>query len=547
METPKGIEVRWDGEYDVVVAGSGVAGLSAALVAAELGMQPVVVEKAALLGGSTTYSYGLIWVGGNLIAKAADYADSEDDVIRYMRFLGAGQHSEERIVRFAQRAPEAITFYQQAGIRFRIAKGVKDFYFGRAPHTTAEGRTIEHALIAGTELGEWRNLMTLPVTPYRLTAEELVAWGGMHNFANWDAAIVKERERQDILGLGVGLAAGFVKELAKRRVEMQVNSGGEKLIVDDERVIGLELTDGRRLRARKGVVLAAGGYELNDELTLNFEGLPNCESKYVNTLTGDAMIMATERGAAVRKIHNSSRLHLGFRVPGAGPNSEAAFRSAGIIELCSPHTLVVNRAGRRFANEAYFQSMAPKLREFDATARGYANLPCFLIFDQQYVDRFSFAGFPPGSLLPDWVERAGTIEALAQRLGIDSEQLQRTIGCFNDFAAAGVDKDFGRGNEMWKLAENSGRSRNKNPRLGPLDAAPFYGVDLHPSPAGSAGLDTNVDGQVMHVRRRPIPELYASGNSTVHTETGVGYQPGMTIAAALTFSYLAARHMKATN
>lgn len=536
--------MQWHREYDVVVVGSGIAGLSAALVAAEKGLRAVVVEKAGRLGGSTTYSYGLIWVGGNHLARAAGYSDSLDDVISYMRFLGAGQHSEERIKVFAKRSPEAISFYEQCGIRFAIAKGVKDFYFGRGPSATREGRTIEHVPISGHELGDWRDRITLPVTPYRLSGQELVAWGGMDNSAHWDPVLMKERERRDIHGLGVGLACGFVKELANRQVEMWVDAPGNKLIVDGDRVTGVELLDGRRLRARKGVVLAAGGYESNDELTMNFEGLPNCESKYVDTLTGDAMIMATEQGAAVRKIHNSFRLHLGFRIPNAGTDGKPAFRSASIIELCSPHTLVVNCAGNRFANEAYFQSLAPTLREYDASTRTYRNLPCFLLFDQQYVESYSFAGFPPGSVLPEWVERANSVAGLASKLGIDPDALGRTIFRFNTFAENGTDQDFGRGREAWKLADKSA-GRNKASSLGSIAEPPFYGIELHPSPAGSAGLDTNTDGQVMHVRRRPIPGLYASGNSTVHTESGVGYQPGMTIAAALTFSYLAVRHMQA--
>ena len=176
--------MRWDGEYDVVVIGSGIAGLSAALASVEHGLRPLVVEKADRLGGSTTYSYGLIWIGCNHLAEAAGYADNRDHVIQYMRFLGGGQHSEGRIRTFAQRSPEAIVFYEKCGIRFRIVKGVKDFYFGRGPGTTSEGRTIEHIPISGAELGEWADRITLPVTPYRLSGEELVAWGGMHNFAS---------------------------------------------------------------------------------------------------------------------------------------------------------------------------------------------------------------------------------------------------------------------------------------------------------------------------------------------------------------------------
>ena len=159
-----------------------------------------------------------------------------------------------------------------------------------------------------------------------------------------------------------------------------------------------------------------------------------------------------------------------------------------------------------------------------------------------FPERFSFAGFPPGSAIPEWVERADTVEELAQKLDIDPEGLSKTKDLFNRFVDIGNDEDFGRGNELWKLAEDK-HAAGKNPRLGALIKPPFYGIELHPSPAGSAGLDTNVNGQVMHLRRHPMPGLYASGNSTVHTETGLGYQPGMTIAAALTFSYLAVQHM----
>ena len=539
--------MNWTSEYDVVVMGSGVAGLSAALSAHEKGLSTIVVEKADRLGGSTTYSYGLIWIPLNHLEMAGGYEDNLDDVLRYMRFLGGGQHYEERIDTFAGRCGEAVSFYAKTGgIQFKIVKGIKDFYFGRAEGTRPEGRTIEHCLISGAELGQWRDLLTLPdATPFRVTAEEMIGWGGIHTFADWDPALMQEREATDTLGLGVSLAAGFIKALAARSIPMKVNSGGERLIVEGGRVVGLELVTGERIRARKGVMLAAGGYESNPELTHFFEGLPECQSKYVDTLTGDAMIMASEQGAAVRKIHNSFRLHLGFRIPGVGREGASAFRSAGIIELCSPHTLVVNRDGKRFANEAYFQSMAPKLREFDAERRSYVNLPCFLVFDQQYVSRFSFSGFPPGSEIPEWVDRSDTIQGLAEKLGIDVAGLQNTVKRFNGFAEAGQDADFGRGNELWKLAEDT--TSGKNPRLGALASPPFYGIELHPSPAGSAGLDTNIHGQVMHLRRYPIPGLYSSGNSTVHTETGLGYQPGMTIAAALTFSYLAVEHMKSEN
>jgi 3-oxosteroid 1-dehydrogenase len=539
-------EERMPGQatYDVVVAGSGIAGLSAALAASRLGLTAIVLEKAEKLGGSTTYSYGLTWVGDNPLAKAAGYPDSLETILSYMRFLGGGEHSEERIIQFAHRSPEAIQFFADCGVRWKIAKGIKDFYIGRAPGTTSEGRTVEHELVKARELGRWADKIMLPPNaPYRVTGEELVAWGGIHNFAAWDAEIMQQRERDDVRGLGVGLICGFVKALAERNVTMQTDAAVEQLIVKDHRVVGVRLRNGHKIMARRGVVLAAGGYESNDELTRNFEGLPGCESKYLDTLTGDAMIMATEIGAAVRKIHNSFRVHLGFKVPGETRNGREAFRNASIIELCSPHTIVVNRDGRRFANEAYFQSMAPSLRVFDAQRRRFANLPCYLIFDQQYISRFSFGGSPPGSPLPASVSTGGSIGELADKLGIDPSGLEQSVARFNEFAKNGRDEDFQRGDELWRLAQESHDGDKRNPRLGQISQAPFCGIELNPSPAGSAGLHTNIDGQVIHQRGHPIAGLYSSGNSTVHTETGLGYQPGMTIAAAITFSYLAARHM----
>jgi 3-oxosteroid 1-dehydrogenase len=145
--------------------------------------------------------------------------------------------------------------------------------------------------------------------------------------------------------------------------------------------------------------------------------------------------------------------------------------------------------------------------------------------------------------MPDWVTRADTIEELGARLDIDAEELSQTVARFNKFAGAGVDEDFKRGSEGWRLAGDT--TGGTNSRLGAVDKPPFFGVKLHPGSPSSAGLEADVHGRVLHQRRYPIPGLYASGNVAAHTEFGVGYQAGLSIAAGMIFSYLSVLHMLA--
>ena len=536
--------MSWDEDFDVVVVGSGIAGLSAALAAHELGLRPVVLEKSDLLGGGTSYSYGLIWVPRSHLAHAAGMSDSRDDVIRYMRFMGAGYEDDERMLAYVDRGPEAIELYGRCGIRLRLSATVKDMYVGKVASASAGGRSLEHDLISGFELGAWRErILVPPVTPHTVLVEEMIAWGGIHNEAAWDHAVIAERNERDIRGLGYGLISGFVKELVRRNVDLRTDATVDRLVLHAGRVTGVQLANGRSIRARQGVVIATGGYESNDTMVKNYEGLPEWCSMFPDTLTGDGIVMAAEHGACVHTIHHTFRLHVGIEVPGGARKGAAAFRDASIIELCSPHTLVVNRTGRRFGNEAFFQDMADKLRNFDGASHSYRNLPCFLIFDRQYSDNYSFAGIPARAPIPDWVARADTIGELGGKLGIDAEGLSQTVTRFNRFAANGVDEDFGRGSEMWRLAGDAAGTTNS--RLGAIDRPPFFGVKLHPSSPASAGLETDAHGRVLHQRRHPIPGLYASGNVAAHTEFGVGYQAGLSIASGMIFSYLAVRHMLA--
>jgi glycine/D-amino acid oxidase-like deaminating enzyme len=531
-------------EYDVIVLGSGIAGLSAALAAAVAGLRPLVIEKSPLLGGGTTQSYGLIWVGQNHLQGAAGGSDSRDDIVRYLRFLGGGELDEERMLTFVDRSPAVLKFFQECGVRFRLVHGITDHYFGKAPGALAEGRTLEADLISGYELGDWRERVFVPDdVPCYVTIEEQAAWGGLNRFSQWDCDIVADRQRRDMRGKGLGLVCHFVKALCARGVPIWTSCHVEQLAFDGARVSGVHVGDGKLIAARKGVVIATGGYDYNLDLAKSLEGFPSMVPMSPTSLTGDGLVLAAELGAVIHRVENCLSIMLGYTVPAADGGVPTSCR-AGIVELLSPHTLLVNRYGRRFVDESFFQGIVPHLRYFDALRHEHPNVPCYLIFDQQYPDQFSFANRPAGSPVPDAVPRADSIAALAAKLRIAPEALAQTVERFNGFARAGADEDFRRGESKWRLASGPARP-GKNPSLGPVEKPPFYGVELYPSVGNSAGLLSNPHGQVMHQRHRPIAGLYASGVAAARTEMGAGYQAGLNLASAMTFSYLAVEHMRA--
>jgi 3-oxosteroid 1-dehydrogenase len=545
--------MSFDETYDVVVIGSGIGGVATALAAREAGLSPVLLEKAAKLGGGTSFSMGGIWIGCNHLMLAAGYKDTRNDVLSYMRFVGAEETDDERLVAYVDRGPEALTFFEDCGIRFRISRGLTDHYFGVAPGSVAEGRCLNTDFIAATDLGEWQDSILAPRdTPIEVNSEELFNWGGIANINNWPKDVLEERRRKKIRTRGVGVITHFVKQLLARGITIKLGTRAISLATENGRVVGV-VTDKGRFGAARGVMLACGAYESNPAMAQAYEGLPGFLSMFPPSIDGDGMIMGAELGARIRTIRNNLAVFLGFNIPGKHPGEELLFRIVGISEMFCPHTIVVNRDGARFADETYFQNMVPSLRHYDVKKHRHTNLPCYLIFDQQYIDGFSFIDAPRGSEVPPWVSRANSIEELAGKLKINAAGLATTVARFNGFARNGVDEDFRRGEATWCLAKKDVWKPTRadetyiSPTLGTLRIPPFYGVELHPSVFASGGLVANACAQVINQRGLPIPGLYAAGNNAVHTEYGVGYQAGFSLGSGMTFGYLAARHMAGMN
>src|SRR5207248_672512 len=216
---------------------------------------------------------------------------------------------------------------------------------------------------------------------------------GINSFSGWDPELVGRRKRQDMRGKGLGLICHFLKALHGRGVMVLSDQQVERLAIENHRVIGVAMRSGEIIRARNGVLLATGGYTANPQMTWEFEQLPGFAQEASGlmpaSLTGDGLILGAEIGGILHKIENSLRVMLSYTIPPEVPGGTPTCVYAGIGELCSPHTILVNKHGLRFADETFFQGIVPQLRLFDPVRHEYANLPAYLIFDAQYLQNYS--------------------------------------------------------------------------------------------------------------------------------------------------------------
>jgi succinate dehydrogenase/fumarate reductase flavoprotein subunit len=334
--------------------------------------------------------------------------------------------------------------------------------------------------------------------------------------------------------------------LVDRRIPAFVDTPVRSLVVEDGKVIGVRAQrEGRPflVRARRGVVLGVGGYDMNRELACQFEAMPDWNSACPPHVEGDHLVMAGEIGAALAAVPPTDlAMFYGYNIPGEEADGKPLYRSSW--ECGCPHAIWVNRAGERFCDESFYKDYQPRLRRWDGQKQTMPNLPPFLIFDQNYRDRYPLGSFMPGQPLPEeLVVQADTPRALAEKLGIDADRFVATLERFNRFAAQGEDPDFGKGSRPWAV-RLVGDPHYKNPCVGPLDKPPFYGVRLVPVSVGvnSHGLKTNADAQVLHLRGRAIPGLYAVGNSAALLDVGGGYQSGSCNMRAIVWGYIAGQH-----
>jgi len=541
----------FDLEFDVVVAGSGLGSLTAAIVARDLGKRVAVFEKAPRMGGLCGYGGGEVFCPNGPHMAEIGERDSAAAARAYVDFLAAGYNDPALTDVLMSRYQEAIAYLEkEAGVRWIPIKGLPDYYYPDAPGS-GTGRYLSVALFDGATLGPWqqKTWTATPHIPPGVLHEEIYAWGGLANVTRWDYALIGKRIEQDLRSAGPGMM-GYVCKAAfvDRDVEGHVESPLLRLLTDESgRVIGAVVRQqGRelRVRARDGVVLGVGGYDHAPALARMYENMPEWNSAAPPYFHGDALVMAGEVGGAIACVPPTNRgMFFGYHIPGEEHGGVPLFRSSW--ECGVPHALWVNRKGERFCDESFYKDYQPRARAWNGRTQSQDNLPPFLIFDTNYRERYPLGSFMPGSEIPEELaQQADTPRELAQKLGIDPDGLERTLREFNVHAARGEDPAFGTGHYPW-AQRLVGDMSYPNPNLGVVEKPPFYGVRLRPVGVGinSHGLRTDVHGRVVHLRGHAIPGLYAVGISAALLDLGGGYQSGTSNMRAITWGYVAGRHL----
>ena len=538
----------WDIETDVLIVGTGGSGLVAAIVAHDEGAKVTLIEKTDKVGGTTAVSGGIPWIPNNHHINDVGETDSKEEVFTFMKILAQGRSDDSLIEAFIDNAPRMLKYLEE-NTTFKCDALQMPDYKAEITGGKKKGRSVGPHTFDMNWLGDWKEkLRPSPVAVMPIAWADYEAGGhGINYVNNLDFNMIFERISQGIAGMGMGTVGHLLKACLDRDIKPILETRAQELILDDDKVIGLKTErEGKDfyIRAKKGVILATGGFEWNENLKRTF--LPG---QYTYPLSppcceGDGLKMCMAIGA---QLGNMSEVWGGPSVfiPGEEYDGRQLYRLA-MMERCLPHSIMVNRYGKRFVNESHnYNDVAKTFRTVDPVRHDYTNVPAWCILDQQYRDKYLIMGtiFPGDPNTPDWLTKADTLEELAQKVGVDANNLKDTVERFNGFVKKDVDDDFGRGEGAYDIYSGDPNLKTTNPCLGTIENPPFFALPVHMGTLGTkGGPRTNANGQVLHIFGHAIEGLYAAGNVMAGV-SGPGYDGGgITIGMGMTWGYIGAKH-----
>ena len=552
--------------YDVIVIGAGAGGMTAAAVAASEGLRVLMIEKTEFVGGTTAWSGGMVWIPVNGRMKRVGLDDSPSDATNYLAATVPEAERADLREAFLARGPEAVDYLEaHTEVRLQPVKTYPDYYPDR-PGASVGGRVLEPVSFDGARLGANFARLRPPLPEFtvfggmmvnRLDIPHLRKVGRSLRSTLRAMRLLSQYALQRLsaprgttLHLGNALAARLYASLLARGVDVLFGAEVEKLLIKGDTVSGVSVKDASRARAivaRKGVVLATGGFSHDAGLRKKFfPAAAGSVSATAPAGTGDGVKLATSVGAGL----NTRVASPAYWVPASrftrADGSQGVFPHT-VTDRAKPGLIAVNAASKRFVNEAlsYHEFVLAMLRDGnDAENRSF-----HLVCDRHFLWTYGLGRIQPFTLrLRPYIQsgeliEARSIEALADGIGVEKSALAATVDTYNTPARAGLDPEFGRGGSIYQRHLGDA-SQSPNPCVAPIEQPPFYALKIVPADLGTAiGLRTDCHARVLGDNGAVVPGLYACGNDMGSIMNGNYPGPGITLGPALTFGYLAGRHL----
>ena len=519
-------------QLDVLVVGSGAAGLISALAAQHAGRSVAVIEKADKLGGTTSAGGGVIWAPNNAIGKAAGYSDSYEQAIDYIREATGGALSTEQMDWYVQTIGAAVDFLQSETQISFMAIARPDYHMEFAGATQG-GRSLDNSAFDFSSYPGLAERLR-PATYFPLLT--MVERDELNGRAP-DATLLAQRKESGVRTMGGALLGALAASAINRGIPMLESTGMTDLVKTND---GWQVTlsTGDSITARS-VIIASGGFEWNQTLQDSFL------TRSVTPISapsneGDGLVAALKVGASVKDMHAV------WGVPVITPtemnyDGKQSGRM-GNVEMTLPGSITVNAAGRRFVNEALnYHDANRAFSAVDPNTGRLANDPTWLIFDNTFMNSYPVAGSTPGTPA-SWMHQADTLEELASTIGVDAAGLLDEVALFNRDAEVGVDTRFGRGSTPQDRFLGDA-THSPNPCLRPLADGPFFAVRMHSGVLGtSGGIQVDEHSRVLDQSGNPLDGLYAAGNVAAGVFRNTYPGGGATLGSAVARAYAAGVH-----